>query len=150
MMEKNSMTTRQSSTTAEGSLGRDALYAARYYLGNRWTLLALGALAVVLGLTFGGWAWLVAAGLAPVILSTLPCLIMCGFGLCMMCRSGKKESATPPSAVDAATSASALGIAKMNGPPIAGPSCCHEDSHGNPTTALAEDSATEWKEKPHA
>lgn len=85
------MTTRQSTTTAEGSLGRDALYAARFYLGNRWTLLTLGALAVVLGLTFGGWTWLVAAGLAPVILSTLPCLIMCGFGVCMMCRSGKKN-----------------------------------------------------------
>lgn len=144
------MPARQSSTTAEGSLGRDALYAARHYLANRWTLLALGALAVVLGLTFGGWGWLVAAGLAPVILSTLPCLIMCGFGVCMMCRSGKKESATPPGAVDAATSASALGIVKTDGPPIAGPSRSHERSHGDPTTALAEDSATEWKEKPHA
>jgi len=92
----------------------------------------------------------VAAGLAPVLLSTLPCLVMCGFGVCMMCRSGKKESAIPPSAVDAATSASALGIAKMDGPPTAGPSRCHRDSHGDPTTALAEDSATEWKEKPHA
>jgi len=150
MTEENVMTTRQSTVTAERSLGRDALYAVRYYLGNRWTLLALGAFAVVLGLTFGGWGWLVAAGLAPVILSTLPCLVMCGLGACMMCRSGKKESASPPGAVDAATSASALGTGKMSGPPIAGASCCHEDSHGNPITALAEDSATEWKEKPHA
>jgi hypothetical protein len=146
------MTTRQSTTTAEPSLGRDALSIARYYLANRWALLALGALAVVLGLTFGGWGWLVAAGLAPVILSTLPCLIMCGLGACMMCRSGKKESPSSPSggAVDAATPPSALGTAKTDGPPIAGSSCCHEDGHGNPANALAEDSITEWKEKPHA
>ena len=144
------MTTHQSSAAAGRSLGRDALYAARYYLGNRWTLVALGALAVVLGLTFGGGGWLVAAGLAPVILSTLPCLIMCGLGACMMCRSGKRESVQSPGAVDTATSASALGTAKMDGPAIAGASCCHEANHGNPATALAEDSATEWKEKPHA
>ena len=144
------MTTRQSTVTAERSLGRDALYAAQYYLGNRWTLLALGALAVVLGLTFGGWGWLVAAGLAPVILSTLPCLIMCGLGVCMMCRSGKKESASPPGAVDAVTSPSALATAKIDAAPIAGSSGCHEDVRANPATALAEDLATQSKERPHA
>lgn len=110
------MTTRESTVTAERSLGRDALYVARYYLGNRWTLLALGALAVVLGFTFGGWGWLVAAGLAPVILSTLPCLVICGLGACMMCRTGKKESASPPGAVDAAAPPSALETAKIDVP----------------------------------
>jgi hypothetical protein len=110
------MTIRQSTTTTEGSLGRDALYAARFYLGNRWALLTLGVLALILGLTFGGWTWLVAAGLAPVILSTLPCLIMCGLGACMMCRSGKKESASPPGAVDVAAPPSAVGTAKIDIP----------------------------------
>jgi hypothetical protein len=86
------MTLPQSTTTAEPSLGRDVLRAARYYLGSRWALLGLASLAVIAGLAFGGWGWLVAAGLAPVILSTLPCLVMCAFGVCMACRSSTTQS----------------------------------------------------------
>jgi hypothetical protein len=88
------MTLPQSTSTAVTSRGRDVPSAARYYLGNRWALLGLGSLAVIAGLSFGGWGWLVAAGFAPVILSTLPCLLMCAFGVCMACRS----SATKPTA----------------------------------------------------
>lgn len=88
------MTLPQSGTT-ERPLGRDLAYAARYYLRTRWTLVALASLAVVLGLYFGGWAWLVAAGLAPILLST-PCLIMCGLGVCMMCR-GQNQPGAPGS-----------------------------------------------------
>jgi len=40
----------------------------------------------------GGWGWLVAAGIAPVLLSVLPCLVMCGLGLCMM-RRGSGDAA---------------------------------------------------------
>lgn len=29
------------------------------------------------------WSWLVAAGVASILLSVLPCLVMCGLGLCM-------------------------------------------------------------------
>jgi hypothetical protein len=73
--------------TAEASLGRDVLKAVRYYLGNRWVILALVSLAAITAMLFGGWGWLVAAGLAPVILSALPCLVMCGLGVCAMCHS---------------------------------------------------------------
>ena len=117
------MTAPQSTTTAEGSLGRDVLYAARYYLGNRWALVAAAVLAVAIGLSFGGWGWLVAAGLLPILLSTLPCLIMCAFGVCMMCRSEKKTAASGDAAGSAASSA-ALGIAKMDQPTASGSSCC--------------------------
>ena len=72
------MTVPQSATTAEPPLGRGVLNAARYYLGNGWALLVLGSLAIIISLSFGGWGLLVAAGLAPFILSTLPCLVMCG------------------------------------------------------------------------
>ena len=144
------MTSPQSTTAVEPSLGRDVFNAARYYLGNRWALLVLAGVAVSLGLYFGGWGWLVAAGAAPIILSTLPCLIMCGLGVCMMCRSGKKESAIPPGAADTATSASALGIAKMEAPPVAESNCCHHGVRGNPANAPAEESTTQPKEKTDA
>ena len=127
------MTAPQSTTTAEGSLGRDVLYAARYYLGNRWTLVAVASLAIVLGLYFGGWGWLVAAGLAPIILSTLPCLIMCAFGVCMMCRSNKTQSAVSREAADSTTSSSALSVAKMDRPTVGGSSCCHEEAREAPS-----------------
>lgn len=102
------MTLPQSATTTEGSLWREGLYIARYYLGRRWVPLALlGGLAIILGLSFGGWGWLVAAGLAPIILSILPCAIMCGLSVCMMCRSNKSQSVASHEAVDTGTSPAA-------------------------------------------
>jgi hypothetical protein len=148
-MMETVMTTSQSSTTDERSPGRDVLSAARFYLVNRWTLLALGSgLAVGLGLYLGGWGWLVAIGAAPIILSTLPCLIMCGLGVCFMCRPGNKESASP--SIDAATSSSALGIVKPDAPLVVGLSCCQGASNENPANALTEDSTDKWKEETHA
>ncbi len=119
------MTLPRTAATAEPSLGRDVLSAARYYLSSRWALLALGGLAVIAGLSFGGWGWLVAAGLAPIILSTLPCLVMCGFGVCMACRSNKAQSTVSSDAANSATSSGPLGVAKMDQPTASGSSCCH-------------------------
>jgi len=127
MTEKSPMTVPRSTTT-EPSLGRDVLNAARYYLSNRWVLLALGSVAVIAGLSFGGWGWLVAAGLAPVILSMLPCLVMCAFGVCMACRSGKTQSTASLNAADSATSSTALGVAKLEQPTAGGSSCCREEA----------------------
>ena len=120
---ENLMNAPQSTTTTEPSLGRDVLNATRYYLGNRWALPVLGSVAVIAGLSFGGWAWLVAAGLAPVILSTLPCLVMCGLGVCIACRSGKTQSTASLDAADSATSSTALGVAKGEQPIVGGSSC---------------------------
>mgnify|MGYP003635952921 CR=1 FL=1 len=58
------MANTQQSQSQDGSLGRDVLYALRYYLGSRRGLLAL-------------------AGIAPILISVLPCLAMCALGLCM-------------------------------------------------------------------
>src|SRR5437868_28061 len=55
--------------------------AARHYLGGRHGLIALGALALVFGIALN-WTWLVAAGVAPLLLSALPCVAMCALGLC--------------------------------------------------------------------
>ena len=49
---------------------------------NRWVLVAVAVLALVAIVT-ASWSWLVAAGLATILVSALPCLIMCGLGLCM-------------------------------------------------------------------
>src|SRR6266508_6001102 len=54
---------------------------ARHYFGGPRGWLALDALALVLGIVLN-WPWLVAAGLAPLLLSALPCAVMCGLGLC--------------------------------------------------------------------
>jgi hypothetical protein len=121
------MTVPESVTGAERSLARDFLYAARYYLGNRWALLALGGLAIIAGLTFGGWSWLVAAGLAPVILSTLPCLLMCAFGVCMACRSNRTQSTASRDVADTATSPNRLDLASMD-QSMAGSSVCPNDT----------------------
>jgi hypothetical protein len=76
------MTTPASTKTTDASLAGDLLQAARYYLGGRWALAVLAIVAVAGGIAFN-WSWLVAAGIAPVLLTALPCVVMCGLGLCM-------------------------------------------------------------------
>jgi hypothetical protein len=122
------MTLPQSTTTAEPSLGRDVLRAVRYYLGSRWALLGLSSLAVIAGLAFGGWGWLVAAGLAPVILSTLPCLVMCAFGVCMACRSNKTQSTALHDPADPTSSPTTLGAVRMDQSIAGGSSYGHGES----------------------
>lgn len=144
------MTAPQSTTTTEPSLGRDVLNAARYYFGNRWVLLALGSVAVIAGLSFGGWGWLVAAGLAPVILSILPCLVMCGLGVCVMCRSGRTQSTAPLDAADSATPSTVLGAARMEQPIAGGSSCCHEQAAEVPPPQVEQLRPTEERRDSHA
>ena len=76
------MTNVPSTETADRSLTRDILDAARYYLGGRRTLLVLAAILVAGGIALN-WGWLVAAGLAPILIAVLPCAVMCALGLCM-------------------------------------------------------------------
>lgn len=90
----------QQSQSQDGSLGRDLLYALRYYLGSRRGLLVLAGLAIAAGLALN-WSWLAAAGIAPILISVLPCLAMCALGLCMN-RSGGKSCSTVPNNADPA------------------------------------------------
>ena len=57
------------------------------------TVLAVGTGALVLG-----WDWLVAAGVASIILAVAPCLVMCALGLCMnrMKKGEQTPVGTPP------------------------------------------------------
>ena len=76
------MTNAPSTDTSNKSLTRDLLHAAQYYLGGRRTLLLFAAVAIVGGVALN-WNWLVAAGLAPILIVILPCAVMCGLSLCM-------------------------------------------------------------------
>lgn len=75
------------SRTATANLWRALTLGER--IGRRTTLLTLASAGVVSGVYFG-WSWLVAAGLAPIILALAPCAAMCALGLCMH-RSGPKD-----------------------------------------------------------
>ncbi|CCV08364.1 conserved hypothetical protein [Mesorhizobium metallidurans STM 2683] len=74
-------------TTTELTQARQALpsrdvQSFRRALGGRRGLIAAGAAIAAAGLAFN-WSWLVAAGIAPVLLGLLPCAAMCALGLCM-------------------------------------------------------------------
>ena len=71
---------------------------ARQYLGGRIGLFLAGGAILILGAGLS-WGWLVAAGVAPLILSLAPCALMCALGLCMtkMGSSASKASETAPS-----------------------------------------------------
>ena len=61
------------------------------WLSRRNVLIAV-ALAAGAGALFLGWDWLVAAGVASIIVAMAPCLVMCALGLCAS-RMGKKAAA---------------------------------------------------------
>ncbi len=93
------MTTPQTAETANASLTRDLIRACWYYLGGWRGVLVLAAIALATGLALN-WSWLVAAGIAPALLTALPCLVMCGAGLCMNKLLGSRSCESPPSNPD--------------------------------------------------
>jgi hypothetical protein len=64
------MTASDPANPAPRSFAGELLYALRYYLGNRIGLIAIAALALGLG-AYYNWGWFVAAGFAPIIISSL-------------------------------------------------------------------------------
>src|SRR6516165_9198096 len=119
------MTVAKPTESAKVPLSRLGLSLVRYYLVNRWALLVLGAGVLLTGIALN-WGWLVAAGIAPILLSTLPCLVMCGLGLCMLCRSSEKQSTPSRDAADAAISPPAPGIANIDEVSAIGSGCCQQ------------------------
>jgi hypothetical protein len=51
-------------------------------LGSRTFWFVLAAVALAIGVVLN-WNWLVALGLAPLLIAVLPCVAMCVLGLCM-------------------------------------------------------------------
>jgi hypothetical protein len=98
------------------SLGREylaalkhGLYGLRTRLGTRG-LVILGAAVIAVGLALN-WSWLVAIGVAPLLLTALPCVAMCALGVCMMPKHGKSR-ANEGAADDAHQEKPALPAAK--------------------------------------
>ena len=85
------MNTSESSNAAETSLTQDLFNAARYYLGGRRGLILLTVVALGAGAVLN-WSWLVAVGIAPLLLAIAPCAAMCALGLCMNKAMGKSCS----------------------------------------------------------
>jgi hypothetical protein len=73
------------------SLAQDWLQALRYWLRGRNGVIALIGLALVVGAVLN-WSWLVTTGVAPLLLTVLPCVVMCGLGLCMNRMTGSSCS----------------------------------------------------------
>lgn len=57
-------------------------YALQHLFNGRVGLVLVAAAALTVGIGYN-WSWLVAAGIAPLLLSVLPCVAMCALGLCM-------------------------------------------------------------------
>jgi hypothetical protein len=70
-------------------------------------LAVTGIAAAVVGLTLS-WSWVVALGMAPLVLALGPCLIMCALGLCMNMRNHADKpsvkSSAPEGGLQSATS----------------------------------------------
>ncbi|GGG52463.1 hypothetical protein GCM10010964_44520 [Caldovatus sediminis] len=79
--------------------------------------LATSALGAAGALAAGGWSWLVAAGVAPVLLGALPCLAMCALGLCMgrMGSGCAADRAATPSPSDAPVDARSVPVPSRQG-----------------------------------
>ena len=100
--------------TGQPSLTQDILSLLRYWLTSR-TGLIIGAIVLVVGGLALGWGWVVALGIAPIILSLAPCAVMCALGMCMMGKgmSGQSSCAKDGSATDADKTAAKSGAAPL-------------------------------------
>src|SRR6266571_4532133 len=85
----------QASATGEAS-ARKVSRAEWWMPTKRWVLIGLAIGGAIAGLA-SGWDWIVAAGLAPLVVSALPCIAMCALGMCAMRgqKSCQGEDATP-------------------------------------------------------
>lgn len=72
----------------EVSRRSDVLSAIRHRLTGRLGIVVAAATVVVAGLAFK-WSWLVAVGVAPLLVTALPCVAMCALGLCMHRMTGR-------------------------------------------------------------
>ncbi|MDP3244043.1 MAG: hypothetical protein Q8M83_00015 [bacterium] len=113
-------TSTETTKTDEPSLAKTILALVRYYLGGRRGLILLTVAALGAGL-FLNWGWLVAVGVAPLLLALAPCAAMCALGLCMN-KMGGKSCSTQSRQADQSTGTNASSTnttAKVHDEPLA-------------------------------
>lgn len=60
---------------------------------HRWVLGGVALALLAAGFAWQ-WTWLVAIGVAPLLISAAPCLVMCALGLCMHRMGNRASSVT--------------------------------------------------------
>ena len=94
------MTARIESAEARDASSGDGLISRiRGRVGKRGVLV-LAAVAVFIAAAAFNWSWLVAVGMAPLLLALAPCAVMCALSLC----KGRGESCSSKGAEDATSS----------------------------------------------
>ena len=96
----------------EPSLTKIVIGLLRYYLDGRRGLILLTVTSLGAGLVLN-WSWLVAIGIAPLLLALAPCAAMCALGLCMSKKGGKScaaESKSGDQSVEAKPSATVSSV----------------------------------------
>jgi hypothetical protein len=133
------------SVETNASLTRDLLHAARYYLLSRTGIVILATIAIVAGLA-ANWSWLVAIGIAPILLAVLPCAVMCALGLCMSRLFGGPSAAQSPPHDVADRSADRKVAPSGSAVSPGGGTCCQ----GSPEAAAAQEQPQDERRTPHA
>ena len=102
-------TSTETTKAGEPSLVKATIDLVRYYLSGRRGLILLTVAILGAGLVLN-WSWLVAAGIAPLLLALAPCAAMCALGLCMN-RMGGKSCSTQSDPADQRTGTNASSTA---------------------------------------
>lgn len=103
----------ETTKAGEPSLAVIVTKLARHYLSGRRGLIVLGVLAVGAAIALN-WGWLVAVGIAPLLLALAPCAAMCALGLCANKFMGRAECTDAPKDVTPRQSADAERTAHSN------------------------------------
>lgn len=123
------MTHLSSTAVSPGSSLRSRLGDFGRALRGRPSLIVLAAITLALGAGLN-WSWLVAVGVAPLLLSALPCVAMCALGLCMHRMTGRAKGGAPTGTLpDSNASSAALHQA--------GSACCSTAHSGDRISADA-------------
>jgi len=69
---------------------------------------AIAAVALIAA-TSSSWSWLIAIGVAPLLLTLLPCAVMCVLGLCLMHKAGSDCKSSRQEKPDGASQARPIG-----------------------------------------
>jgi hypothetical protein len=128
------MTSPETTSPIKPSLLRDWLDALRYWMRGRNGVIALVVLTVLIGGALN-WSWLVAVGIAPLLIAVLPCAAMCALGLCMHKMSGRSCSTDAPSVETPRPDARAMASLEAEEP---GPAASPASSVGEPESERRE------------